>query len=250
MIQKWDPKSYAKDAAFVSMYGEELITLLAPIPGDKVMDLGCGDGFLAGKVAAMGCDVTGVDASEAQVGATEKRGIRAVVGDGESLGFLDEFDSVLSNAALHWMLRPEKVIANVWRNLKPGGIFVGEMGAKGNVSTVVETLSSLLERRGHNSERYNPWYFPTEEEYKELLVAHGFNINTICTFSRPTKIKGDLVSWLRIFAQSFVAPIAKEERDLFFGEAEAALRPYLYSEKNGWIVDYVRLRFKVYRPSL
>ena len=249
MIQKWDPKSYARDAAFVSMYGEELITLLAPIPGDKVMDLGCGDGFLAGKVAAMGCDVTGVDASEAQVGATEKRGIRAVVGDGESLGFLDEFDSVLSNAALHWMLRPEKVIANVWRNLKPGGIFVGEMGAKGNVSTVVETLSSLLERRGHNSERYNPWYFPTEEEYNELLVAHGFNINTICTFSRPTKIKGDLVSWLRIFAQSFVAPIAKEERDLFFREAEAALRPYLYSERNGWIVDYVRLRFKVYRPS-
>jgi SAM-dependent methyltransferase len=250
MIQKWDPKSYAKDAAFVSMYGEELITLLAPIPGDKVMDLGCGDGFLAGKVAAMGCDVTGVDASEAQVGATEKRGIRAVVGDGESLGFLDEFDSVLSNAALHWMLRPEKVIANVWRNLKPGGIFVGEMGAKGNVSTVVETLSSLLERRGYDSERYNPWYFPTEEEYKALLVAHGFSINTICTFLRPTKIKGDLVSWLRIFAQSFVTPIAKEERDLFFEEAEAALGPYLYSEKNGWIVDYVRLRFKVYRPSL
>jgi SAM-dependent methyltransferase len=250
MIQKWDPKSYAKDAAFVSMYGEELITLLAPIPGDKVMDLGCGDGFLAGKVAAMGCDVTGVDASEAQVGATEKRGIRAVVGDGESLGFLDEFDSVLSNAALHWMLRPEKVIANVWRNLKPGGIFVGEMGAKGNVSTVVETLSSLLKRRGYDSERYNPWYFPTEEEYKALLVAHGFSINTICTFLRPTKIKGDLVSWLRIFAQSFVTPIAKEERDLFFEEAEAALGPYLYSEKNGWIVDYVRLRFKVYRPSL
>ena len=248
MIQKWDPSSYAKDAAFVSMYGEELITLLAPIAGDKVMDLGCGDGFLAEKIAEMGCDVTGVDASEAQVGAAEKRGIKAVVGNGESLGFLDEFDSVLSNAALHWMRRPEEVIANVWQNLKPGGVFVGEMGAKGNVSAVVETLSALLERRGHNSELYNPWYFPTEEEYSELLVAQGFNINTTSTFSRPTKIKSDLLSWLRIFAQSFVAPI-EEERDSFYREAETALRPYLYSEKNGWIVDYVRLRFKVYRPS-
>ena len=122
------------------------------------------------------------------------------------------------------------------------------MGAKGNVSAVVETLSALLERRGHNSELYNPWYFPTEEEYSELLVAQGFNINTTSTFSRPTKIKSDLLSWLRIFAQSFVAPI-EEERDSFYKEAETALRPYLYSEKNGWIVDYVRLRFKVYRPS-
>ena len=249
MIQKWDPKSYAKDAAFVSIYGEELITLLAPIPGDKVMDLGCGDGFLTEKMAEMGCVVTGVDASAAQVGATEERGIKAVVGNGESLGLLDVFDGVISNAALHWMRLPEKVIANVWLNLKPGGVFVGEMGAKGNVSSVVETLSSLLERRGHNSELYNPWYFPTEEEYSELLAAQGFNINTTSTFSRPTKIKGDLVSWLRIFAQSFVAPIEEEERDFFYKEAETALRPYLYSEKNGWIVDYVRLRFKVYRPT-
>ena len=79
MIQKWDPKSYAKDAAFVSIYGEELITLLAPIPGDKVMDLGCGDGFLTEKMAEIGCVVTGVDASAAQVGATKERGIKAVV---------------------------------------------------------------------------------------------------------------------------------------------------------------------------
>ena len=216
MIQKWDPKSYAKDAAFVSIYGEELITLLAPIPGDKVMDLGCGDGFLTEKMAEIGCVVTGVDASAAQVGATKERGIKAVVGNGESLGLLDEFDGIISNAALHWMRRPEKVIANVWLNLKPGGVFVGEMGAKGNVSSVVETLSSLLERRGHDSKLHNPWYFPTEEEYSELLMAQGFNINTTSTFSRPTKIKGDLVSWLRIFAQSFVAPIEEKERDFFY----------------------------------
>jgi trans-aconitate methyltransferase len=249
MPQEWDPRTYARDAAFVSVYGEELIALLNPMAGDKILDLGCGDGFLAEKLAKMGCDVTGVDSSQDQVAASKGRGINAFIGDGTSLGVLGEFDGVLSNAALHWMLEPKKVISNIWDNLKSGGVFVGEMGAKGNVAAVLRTLCTLLERRGFTAEHYNPWYFPSEEGYARMLAAQGFKIDKVFTFSRPTKLKGDLISWLRIFAQSFAAPIEPEEQDSFYSEAQAELEPYLYSPENGWVVDYVRLRFKVYRPK-
>jgi trans-aconitate methyltransferase len=231
------------------MYGEELIALLSPVAGDKILDLGCGDGFLAEKIAKMGCDVTGVDSSQAQVNASKRRGVSTFVGNGECLGVMGEFDGVLSNAALHWMPEPGKVIANIWHNIKPGGVFVGEMGAEGNVSTVVRTLYSLLKARGYSGELYNPWYFPSEDEYKALLVAQGFKIHTVFSFSRPTKIEGDLVSWLRIFAQSFMTPIAREEQESFYKEVQEELRPCLYSDENGWVVDYVRLRFKAYRAN-
>jgi len=134
--QDWDPETYAKNARFVANLGLDVLALLAPEPGERVLDLGCGDGALTERLVAAGCSVVGIDSSAAQVTAARARGLDARVGRGESLPFEGEFDAVFSNAALHWIRDADAVVKSVYRALKPGGRFVGELGGAGNVGTI------------------------------------------------------------------------------------------------------------------
>src|SRR5439155_9857283 len=126
--QNWDADRYARTAGYVSQLGAPLIELLAPTPGERILDLGCGEGALTEKIAASGATVVGVDGSNDMIAAARERGLDAHVMDGQSLTFEREFDAVFSNAALHWMTRADDVIQGVRRALKPAGRFVAEMG--------------------------------------------------------------------------------------------------------------------------
>src|SRR5437879_10545952 len=146
--QTWDPERYARNARFVTELGMPVVNLLAPRPGERILDLGCGDGVLAAKLLEIGCGVVGIDASEMQVEAARKLAVDARVLAGEALQFHDEFDAVFSNAALHWMLRPDEVITGGWRSLKRGGRFVAGMGVYGCVETMKAARVNALDRRG------------------------------------------------------------------------------------------------------
>jgi trans-aconitate methyltransferase len=243
ITQTWDPDSYARNARFVSDLGAPVLELLAPRAGERILDLGCGDGVLTAKLAAMGCRVGGVDASSAQVEATKKLGLEAHVMDGECLTFANEFDAVFSNAALHWMRNPDSVIAGVLRALRPGGRFVAEMGGYGCVETIKHALIQALERWGINGQTANPWYFPTVEDYSARLLDGGFQITCIALIPRPTPLPGDVTAWLETFAQNFTATLAAAERPAYLSEVQEELRPKLCDATGQWTADYVRLRF-------
>src|SRR5205085_2330265 len=100
--QQWDADRYARTARYVSDLGAPLIDLLAPKPGERILDLGCGEGALTEKIAAAGAQVVGVDGSPNMVEAARARRLDARVMDGQALTFEHEFDAVFSNAALHW----------------------------------------------------------------------------------------------------------------------------------------------------
>jgi len=118
--QKWDPRTYAQNARFVSDLGSPVVDLLAPRPGERILDLGCGDGALTEKLVAAGALVVAVDASAEQVAGARARGLDARVARAESLPFDAEFDAVFSNAALHWMPDASAVLSSVYRALRPG----------------------------------------------------------------------------------------------------------------------------------
>src|SRR5579859_7017124 len=122
--QTWDPATYARNARFVSDLGSPVLDLLAPKPGERILDLGCGDGVLTKKLADLGCEVVAVDGSPQQVEAAKKLGLSAFVISGEDLPYRKEFDAVFSNAVLHWIKRADEMLAGVYRSLKPGGRFV------------------------------------------------------------------------------------------------------------------------------
>jgi trans-aconitate methyltransferase len=240
-MQQWDPEGYDANARFVSDLGAGVVELLDPLPGERALDLGCGDGALTKVLVDAGAEVVGVDGSAEMVAAARAAGIDAHVVDGHALGFDAEFDAVFSNAALHWMTRPDEVIAGVARALVPGGRFVGEMGGHGCVAAVVTALLAVLERRGINGKALIPWYFPTPDDYTERLERGGFAVDTMLHFPRPTPLPGDVTAWLDTFAGPFLG----EVDDPAEAKAEVAelLRPSLCDEHGNWTVDYVRLRF-------
>jgi SAM-dependent methyltransferase len=73
MAQTWDPDRYARTARYVPELATPVVELLAPRRGERILDLGCGDGALTEKLAAAGCRVVGVDASLEQVAAARPR---------------------------------------------------------------------------------------------------------------------------------------------------------------------------------
>ena len=155
--QTWDPAAYARNARFVSDLGSPVVDLLAPKPGEKILDLGCGDGVLTKKLVDLGCDVVAVDSSVAQIEAARKLGLNAFTISGEDLLYNEEFDAVFSNAVLHWIKRADVMLAGVYRSLKPGGRFVAECGGHGCVHKIRTALVQALDRRGFDGEARVPW---------------------------------------------------------------------------------------------
>lgn len=247
--QTWDPERYARNARFVADLGMPVVELLAPQPGERILDLGCGDGALTEKLVAMGCTVVAVDGSQEQIAAARARGLDAHVMDGEQLTFDGGFDAVFSNAALHWMHRADAVIAGVWKALEPGGRFVAECGGAGCVAKISAALGAALERRGIDAARFNPWYFPTPEDYGARLHARGFAVASIALIPRPTPLPGDITAWLETFAESFTAALPAADRPAFLEEVRETLRPALCDADGQWTADYVRLRFAARKPA-
>jgi trans-aconitate methyltransferase len=245
--QHWSASRYAATAHFVPALGAPVLELLAPMPGEHILDLGCGDGVLTEKIAATGAVVVAVDAAPDMVAAARRRGLDARVAAGQELDFEPSFDAVFSNAALHWMRPPEQILAGVYRALKPGGRFVAEMGGHNNIAAVIVALSAVLGRRGLDVHRLSPWYFPSAEAYGEKLEATGFAIDEIRIVARPTPLPSGLEAWLDTFADDFFGALPIADRAAARDEVVDLLRPVLMDERGTWIADYVRLRFRAFR---
>jgi len=248
--QNWDAREYARNGRFVADLAASLVEWLEPQAGERILDLGCGDGALTEKLAASGATVVGIDASAELVTAARERGIDARLADAQALTFSSEFDAVFSNAAMHWMKRdPDGVLAGVARALKPGGRFVAELGAAGNIAAIRGAIHDVMARRGYDATRVDPWFFPTLADYRRRLQAAGFDVVAIESFPRPTLLPGDIGGWMHTFGQAFLAIVPEGERGALIAEIQDSLRDRLANTAGQWTVDYVRLRFMAVKKA-
>jgi len=245
MTQTWDAQAYGLNGAFVHELAGGVLEWLAVKSGEKILDLGCGDGQLTKRIAATGADVLGVDASPEMVRAARDRGVVADVGDAEQLSYADKtFDAVFSNAALHWVRNQDAMIAEIDRVLKPGGRFVAEMGGHGNIAAIRVALMAVLARHGYGDLEDGVNYYPTAESYALRLERQGFRVQRIALIPRPTPLpKGGMTEWLRTFRRGVLDRLPEHLRELVVDETAALLAPALRDEDGNWVGDYVRLRF-------
>jgi trans-aconitate methyltransferase len=249
--QEWNSSRYAQNARFVSDLGQPVLELLAPQPGEHILDLGCGDGALTEKITAAGARVVGVDASSDMVAAARQRGLDARVMDACQLTFDHEFDAVFSNAAMHWMKNdPDAVVGGVRRALKPGGRFAAEMGGHGCVAAIAVALCATLEKHGiAEPAALIPWYFPTVDDYRARLERAGFRTESIALIPRPTPLPTGMRGWLETFAIPFTKVLPEGERAGFLDEVTERLGPVLCDRQGRWTADYIRLRFLAHRAE-
>lgn len=242
----WNPESYDNKLAFVSEYGKSLIELLAPRQNEKILDLGCGTGDLTFQIAESGAKVTGVDYSASMIEAARKKypGLEFAISNGESFTTEESYDAVFSNAALHWMKDAHGVVRSIHQALKPGGRFVAEFGGKGNVETIIQAIYEVFEEEyGIDASTLNPWYFPSIGEYALLLEEHGFKVDYMRHYDRPTKLsdnKEGLNGWLANFGGDFLNGFSEEEKAALYAKVTERLVPKLMHDGSMY-ADYKRL---------
>jgi SAM-dependent methyltransferase len=245
MTQTWDAEAYGQNGAFVHELAGGVLEWLAARPGERILDLGCGDGQLTLRVAAAGAEVTGVDASPQMAAAARARGVDVVEGNAELLPFADRaFDAVFSNAVLHWVRDHDAMLAQVRRVLKPGGRFAAEMGGHGNVAAIRVALRAVLARHGCGGLEDGVNYYPTTDAYTQRLERHGFRVERMALIPRPTPLtESGMAGWLRTFRGGVLGALPESMRETVVDETIALLAPALRDEAGNWIADYVRLRF-------
>nr|WP_310525295.1 class I SAM-dependent methyltransferase [Polymorphobacter sp.] len=247
----WNPALYAAHASFVPALGAPVLDMLAPKPGERILDLGCGDGVLTEKLVAAGATVIGIDADKAMVAAALEKGLDARVMNARALSFDAEFDAVFSNAALHWVGAPQQVTAGVVKALKPGGRYVGEFGGHGNIAAICTALRAVLKAHGFRVEPQETSYYPTAEAFRVVLEQAGLNVGFCEIIPRPTPLPSGMSAWLNTFRAGFIdsAGVPPEKRGQIIEDVRALLRPILADDAGNWTADYVRIRFAAHLPE-
>jgi SAM-dependent methyltransferase len=241
VAQAWNAGDYAATARFVSDLGQPVLDLLAPRPGERILDVGCGDGALTAKIVERGAVVVGVDPAPDFVAAAIARGLDARQIDAQALPFDAEFDAVFSNATLHWIPDLDAALRGIRRALRPGGRFVGECGGHGNVAAISTALRAAGRRHGVDVRL--PWRYPSTADFTRRLTAAGFTPVSVDLIPRPTPLAAGMAAWLRTFAGPVFEQLPAAARDAALEETVNLLRWSLCDEQGNWTADYVRLRF-------
>ena len=247
--QTWRAQLYGKNARFVTDLGMPVVELLNPKPGERILDLGCGDGVLTKKLEGMGCELVGIDSSPELIEAALGLKLNVSLQNAYEMDFREEFDAVFSNAVLHWMKDADRVISKVIRALRKGGRFVAECGGHRCCRTIQTALVAELDRRGYDGWAANPWYFPTTQDYGSRLAMAGFAVAYIEIIPRPTPLPGDISGFLETFAGSFTSVLPLEERRTYLEDVRDRLKPSLCNANGSWTADYTRLRFEAYKNA-
>jgi len=239
----WDADCYNTHAHFVSELALPVVDLLDPQKDEEILDLGCGEGTLGLEIVRRGAKVHGVDFSEEMVTQAKANGLEAEVMSVMDMPFEQEFDAVFSNAMLHWVREPALAVENIARALKRNGRFVAEFGGAGNVHHIVEAMRTVFQNHPEYGVFDDFWYFPTPEQYSEILIAHGFEVASIELIPRPTPLD-DISHWLVVFTNGVTEHLNQSQTEQFRAEVREILTSSLYTQRDGWVADYVRLRVK------
>ena len=248
---QWDASKYTEDFSFVHQYGAGVIELLELSDGMTVLDLGCGNGALTDRLAHMGVNAIGLDASPEllRVAKDAYPDLTFILADATDFELSQRVDAVFSNAVFHWIDRDKQpaLLKCVFRALKPQGQFAFEFGGMGNNQRIHSALAAAFAE--HGLSYAVPFYFPSIGEYAALLEQAGFKVVCALLFDRPTALKGEngMEDWIRMFVKRPFEGIDPARREALIHSAASRLRGDLCCH-GVWYADYVRLRCKAIRP--
>ncbi|KAH9433985.1 hypothetical protein MCOR02_006016 [Pyricularia oryzae] len=263
----WSSNEYQNAASFVPKLAVEIMRWLDPQKDDVILDIGCGDGVLDLQIAQIMAQgrgsLHGIDSSASMIGTAVETASNAGLKnctfeacDATDLVNKPElqagtFTKVFSNAAMHWILRPEdkrkQFFVGVKNALVPGGTFAFEMGGLGNVSELKAGILSAVGRRIglHRAAETSPWFFPDEDWTRKMMekTVGGWKIERIERVWRPTTADaGGVDAWIRLMAKQFFDALPAHQREECIREVVGVLEKVCAKPEGGYMFSYVRLR--------
>jgi trans-aconitate 2-methyltransferase len=177
MPYEFDGNKYAEASIHQREWGERIIAELDLQGTERVLDLGCGDGTLTARIADLIPDgeAVGIDASKGMIDAALPKGrknLHFILLGIDDIDFIDQFDVVFSNAALHWVKDHRRLLFNVFNALHTPGKLRFNFAGDGNCKHFFEVVREAMALDSFN--RYFcrfewPWYMPTVTEYDGLV---------------------------------------------------------------------------------
>ena len=267
----WNASRYHAISDPQFAWGRRVLQRLAPQPGERILDLGCGTGRLTTMLLeAMGQGtVVGLDRSEAMLreaaGRTAERPpvtalhdaaidpshLTYVLADGAALPFADAFDAVFSTAALHWMPDHAAVFASVYCALAPGGRFVAQCGGGPNLERLFTRAAALMDSpafSAHFGQWRRPWEFADIPTTMMRLEQAGFRSVEVTLEAAPATFAdresfGEFISVVNL--RPHLAFLPEADRPAFVG----ALVDQAAADDDPFTLDYWRLNIHARKPE-
>ena len=162
------------DGKFVNCMYQEIIDRVRNLAGDKILDLGCGNGNIINLLKKeRKADYFGLDISENMIEEAKKKcgeDVKFTVGDSENLPYQDgQFDIIICNASFHHYTKPEVAIKEIKRVLKSGGtLILGD-------PTVPELVRGLFNKMLPYTDS-GDFKIYGKKDILPIFEAHGFKI--------------------------------------------------------------------------
>ncbi len=169
----------------------EIFRAVAEAKPRRVLDVGCGTGETAERIAQeLGAEVVATDQSARMVNLARERGLDARLADVQALPFADgEFDCVVAGWVLYHVQDRQRAIEEIARVVRPGGRFVAATMAEDNFAEVWELLGEDWARnvtfdRANGAPQLAPYFatverrdcdgwvvFPTADDVRRFISA-------------------------------------------------------------------------------
>lgn len=259
---QWDSQDYAAHSEVQQQWALELIEKLGLGKNEHLLDIGCGDGKVTAVLARYlpGGRVTGIDSSAEMIALAEKNhgttatNLSFLLQDAGSLSFVQEFDVVFSNAALHWVIDHRPVLRGIYQALKPEGRVLVQMGGKGNAAPVVRAMETVM--KAEQWQEYFtgftfPYGFYSPKEYTPWLKEAGLTIQSIKLIPKIMvhKTRKRFAGWLRTTWLPYLQRVPPELHDAFLDQVLDTYLGKEYPKSEQVATDMQRLEYLAVRPK-
>lgn len=213
-MSDWDAAKYHRISDPQLAWGRIVSARLAPIAGERILDVGCGTGRLTEEIARTpGILVVGLDRSAAMLSEASRRGLSAlpptrgqatagaggaqpagrlayVRADGAALPFAECFDAIFSAATFHWIPDHDRLFRSLHAALTPGGRIVAQCGGEGNLDRLYGRAASLMHSTAYASyfpDWSRPNHFEKVADTKRRLADAGFTDIDVTLVAAPVR---------------------------------------------------------------
>lgn len=261
-MTEWNASAYKQQSGLQAAMASEQLGRLSFGGGERVLDVGCGDGRITAEIARRvpRGRVLGIDPSQnmitfasQQFGAETLPNLRFEVADARELKYRGEFDRVVSFNALHWVLDQAAALRSIRVALADAGQaflrFVPD-GPRVSLEDVIEEVRRSARWANYFEGFAKPFAHLAPEEYRELARSEGFSVHQLNVedrawdFQTPDAFaafaRATFVEWTRRLpdgdAPAFINDVLERYRGLTatrpdeahtfkFYQLEAALEP-------------------------